>query len=281
VDRRLHAPVIMQRVESAERLAAARVIVRDLPGRAVSAARTAAERLGIEAADAYPLRTSFSVYVHLAPSPVVARVAVFTPLLRDRLEAWLGRELAVVSALDRLGVPVVRPVDPRVHLADGLRLSLWELVDHDADALPTPAQAGGLLADLHAALRDVPIELADQRLPAFDDLEIAGVPAAELDALAADIPARPTQVLHGDASPGNMLLTRRGWLWHDFEETCVGPIEWDMATLSRSRLIDGKSALRHYPNAPAFGSLEPWIELRARQAALWLELHSAIEDGLD
>jgi hypothetical protein len=60
---------------TADRLSAARDILLDMPGRAVTAARVAARRLGTDAPDAYPLRVSFSVYVHLAPAPVVARVA--------------------------------------------------------------------------------------------------------------------------------------------------------------------------------------------------------------
>jgi hypothetical protein len=68
-------------VGSADRLSAARDILLDMPGRAVSAAQVAARRLGIDAPDAYPLRVSFSVYVHLAPAPVVARIDLLPPTL--------------------------------------------------------------------------------------------------------------------------------------------------------------------------------------------------------
>jgi Phosphotransferase enzyme family len=263
-------------MSSAGRLATARTILADMPGRAVSAARTAATGLGIDASDARPLRFSFSIYVHLAPSPVVARVAVLTPLLRRPIEDWLGRELAVATALDGLGVPVVRPVDHRVHTVDGLRMSFWELAAPDRSAVPTAAQAGGLLSELHESMRAIPLDLIDQRIPALDDLAASGVPAAAVDALAAALPNRPLQVLHGDAHPGNMLLTNRGWVWHDFEETCIGPVEWDLATMSRTQRLDGLEAVRHYPGAPPYDDLLPWVELRRRQVPMWNDLNTLL-----
>jgi hypothetical protein len=247
-----------------------------MPGGAVAAARAAATDLGIDASDAYPLRFSFSIYVHLAPSPVVARVAVLTPLLRHPIEDWLGRELAVAAALDDLGVPVVRPVDRRVHTLGGLRMSFWELAEHDRSAVPTPAQAGGLLAELHQSMRAIPLDLINQRIPALDDLEASGVPAADVDAVEAALPQRPLQVLHGDAHPGNMLLTDRGWVWHDFEETCIGPVEWDLATMTRTHRLDGQQAVRHYPDAPPYDDLLPWVELRRRQVPMWNDLNALL-----
>jgi Ser/Thr protein kinase RdoA (MazF antagonist) len=207
---------------------------------------------------------------------VAARVAVLTPLLRHENAKWLGRELAVVGALEDLGMPVVRPIDREVHHAAGLDLSLWEYVDHEPGALATEAEIGQLLGELHAAMRELPPAIADQRLAALDDLQMSGVPAAEVDAVAASLPDRPTQVLHGDAHPGNMMRTSRGWLWHDFEETCVGPVEWDLGVLAKSSRIDGRAALAHYPDAPAYESLQPWIDLRARQVPMWEELASLI-----
>jgi hypothetical protein len=225
------------------------------------------------------LRVSFSVYVHLAPAPVIARVALLTPLLRRPIESWLARELAVASALDCLGVPVVRPVDPDVHTVDGLRLTLWELAEHEPGAIPTPAVTAALLADLHEAMREIPLHLIGQRIPALDDLEASGVPAAEVEALAVSLPVRPQQVLHGDAHPGNMLHTARGWVWHDFEETCIGPVEWDLATLSGTHRLDGKEAVRRYPDAPPYADLRPWVDLRRRQVPMWSELHDLLDDA--
>jgi len=97
-----------------------------MPGRAVRAACEVARRLGIAAPDATVLRASFSVYVHLAPASIVARVAVLTPLLRDPIAPWLAREVAVARFLADRQLPVLRPVDPDVHEHDGLSVTLWE-----------------------------------------------------------------------------------------------------------------------------------------------------------
>lgn len=40
---------------------------------------------------------------------------------------------------------------------------------------------------------------------------------------------RPEQLLHGEPHPGNLLSTRTGPLFIDFETCCRGPIEFDLA----------------------------------------------------
>ncbi|MGK5681440.1 phosphotransferase family protein [Actinoplanes sp. URMC 104] len=40
---------------------------------------------------------------------------------------------------------------------------------------------------------------------------------------------RPEQLLHGEPHPGNLLLTRTGPLFIDFETCCRGPVEFDVA----------------------------------------------------
>ena len=42
----------------------------------------------------------------------------------------------------------------------------------------------------------------------------------------------PPVVLHGDAHGGNLLAGPDGWLWIDLEETCHGPLAWDLAVLA-------------------------------------------------
>jgi len=52
--------------------------------------------------------------------------------------------------------------------------------------------------------------------------------AGELVPLALSWARRP---LHGDAHPGNVLLTADGPRWTDFEDVCLGPVEWDLASM--------------------------------------------------
>jgi aminoglycoside/choline kinase family phosphotransferase len=58
---------------------------------------------------------------------------------------------------------------------------------------------------------------------------------AERDRLAAIIveleQAPKRQPLHGDASLSALLTTSRGPRWNDFEDVCVGAVEWDVAGL--------------------------------------------------
>ncbi len=42
----------------------------------------------------------------------------------------------------------------------------------------------------------------------------------------------PTQPLHGEPHAGNYIVTASGVRWLDFESSCVGPLEWDLAYLS-------------------------------------------------
>ncbi len=50
------------------------------------------------------------------------------------------------------------------------------------------------------------------------------------------------QPLHGDASLSNLLATGGGPRWNDFEDVCVGAVEWDVAgVLSDARARHGES----------------------------------------
>jgi Ser/Thr protein kinase RdoA (MazF antagonist) len=44
----------------------------------------------------------------------------------------------------------------------------------------------------------------------------------------------PVQALHGDVSLSNLLITNRGLVWNDFEDTFRGPLQWDVASFAVS-----------------------------------------------
>jgi aminoglycoside phosphotransferase (APT) family kinase protein len=90
---------------------------------------------------------------------------------------------------------------------------------------------------------------------------------AERDALVATWPSTETQPLHGDAHPGNLLMTPRGPVWNDFEDTWRGPVEWDLACLALTHRLDGMAAVREYPPV---GDLTFWLRLRKLHVAGWL-----------
>ncbi|MDC0707565.1 phosphotransferase [Stigmatella sp. ncwal1] len=229
--------------------------------RAVTAATSAGRALGLDVAHPKVLHDVFSVVVHLAPSPVVVRVPVVLPPGLDaaRQAARQARELAVVSWLDRQGLPVVRP-SPRVPCEpvqrDGFSMTFWEFVDVDASREPDYVAEAALAADLHAVLRGYPGELPflsplSATLPTClalleenpgllppEDLERArgewAILAPMLSAregFSAMFPQVSVQPIHGDAPSYNILRTASGVRYADFEDVTLGPVEWDVSFL--------------------------------------------------
>ena len=80
------------------------------------------------------------------------------------------------------------------------------------------------------------------------------------------------QPLHGDAHPGNVIATREGLVWIDFEDACLGPVEWDLATMMDA----GAIGPRHRPDPDVLARCR---ELRALQIALaMVALHDDLGD---
>lgn len=223
--------------------------------------------------------------VHLAPAPVVARVATTTALVRPDVFGYLARDLAVADYLARAGVPVVRPSDqvpPGPHRLGGWVVSFWEYVVVRPGQVSPPARVAALLADLHEVLRGYAGDL-----PSVPPLEMAALtaylrrrggydPSAldELDLAAArvvtslDGESAPVQPLHGDAHSGNLLATDRGPLWTDFEDTWRGCVGWDLACLAESRRPEGRAAARLYPVPPEV-DWRPYRAARRLQLVAW------------
>ncbi|RBY86175.1 phosphotransferase family protein [Blastococcus sp. TF02A-26] len=256
---------------------------------AVAAARAVAADAGVPSPTPRVLADGVNVVVHLAPAPVVARVATRTTELRPDATVPFGREVALAGALAAAGAAVVRPsavVPPGPHVRDGLVLSFWQHVEVLPDR-PGPREAATALAELHEHLVRV--------LPAGEPLDR---PLLDLAAFAADGArwgATPAQcrrlgerlatlrprlagevvALHGDAHPGNLLATPGGWRWTDLEDTCPGPREWDLACLRLTSRLDGRAALDGLPGSPSDAELAPWLELRRMHAAAWTAVLAA------
>jgi Ser/Thr protein kinase RdoA (MazF antagonist) len=184
---------------------------------------------------------------------VVAKAAASSRTIRDA-GAFLARELAVAAAVHAAGLPVVAPSDAvpaGIHEHDGVAVTFWEHVPlAEAGAFPASDRLGAMLAELHATLRAS--DLALPRLAPLADIPRfvarAGATAAAMgeayERVVATRPDGPDQPLHGDAHPGNLLPAADGrWLWCDFEDTCSGPVEWDLAALRRSPRLDGAAAV--------------------------------------
>jgi hypothetical protein len=244
----------------------------------VRAAVAVARTLGLRVADPVVLRDVSNLLVHLRPAPVVARVATSTALARVDVVEHFRRAVDVTAYLAGRGVPVVGPSDKvpaGPFTRDGMVVSFASLVSHDPTWTPTDFALR--LAELHGELRSYPGPLPTRGPLADIDAaratwtrspdQLASFTEVR-DALVACWPAEDVQPLHGDAHPGNLLMTPRGPLWNDFEDTWRGPVTWDLACLALTRRLDGMTAAADYPRPR--GDLAFPLRLRRLHAAGWL-----------
>ncbi|MEV6609826.1 phosphotransferase [Kutzneria sp. NPDC051319] len=246
---------------------------------AIRAAVSFAAAHGIRASEPTVLKNGSNVLVHLRPSPVVVRVAGTTGLVRRPVADWFARELSIVDHLIGQGVPVVSPSaelprGPVVH--DGETMTFWTYVAHDPGVAIKPTDFAAALADLHQALADcsAPLPTAGPLDDVLLGLPFVGEHAEALRTeharLSALLPSGG-QALHGDAHPGNVLVTAAGLVWNDFEDTWRGPVEWDLAVMRRTKLLDGEAALAAYPGHFDPELVEVCREIRWSQVQIWMQ----------
>jgi Ser/Thr protein kinase RdoA (MazF antagonist) len=243
----------------------------------------------VAGAEPVVLADGANVIVHLSPTPVVAKVAASTPAVRDAA-VWLGRELELAVFLGRAGVPVMAPsgeLPATVHHGDGRVMSFWTYLEPSGTRRPGEAVIGSMLRDLHSALRgypaslpvlaplgDIPAFLArpQTRLDASDRANLGDAYARLTAELAADSCER--QALHGDAGAGNLMATGGGWVWHDFEDTCSGPVAWDLAATTASARLDGSRILAAYGDHVDPARLRACEQLRRLNLTVWYALYA-------
>jgi hypothetical protein len=229
---------------------------------AVDAAVGAGRGLGLTVTDARVLHDLFSVVVHLAPSPVVARVPTVLPHRTDpdALAHRQRAELDVAGWLARQGTPVIPPsplVPPEPVRRDGWSMTFWEFVEEDRGREPDYAANAESAAALHAAMRSYPGPLSFlssaepdfvgesltllERHPGLlgpEDLDRACREWRALEPLVRSraafegaFPGVDLQPVHGDSPPANVFHGVAGDLYADFELVTLGPVEWDLAGL--------------------------------------------------
>jgi hypothetical protein len=258
--------------------------MKPLRPRAVRAAQELARSFGLIVDDPTILAEGCAVRVHLRPAPVVARVSTLTALLRQPVDVWLRREVEVAGFLAQRGAPVVAPSDLLTagpHWRDGFCVSFWSYVKPRQSEPPSIAVAASMLHELRRTLREYPRELLllapplsdipsslvrmeAQRAISEDDLGLLRCAFARLSSRLTPEALGPLQPLHGDAHIYNMIASERGWLWNDFEDVCLGPVAWDLASMS----LDD-TGLEAYPNAPAPASMAFFREVRRLHGVCW------------
>jgi hypothetical protein len=255
---------------------------------AVNAAVKVAAGLGITSTEPVVLADGANVIVHLRPAPVVAKVAASTPAVRPDSDAWLQRELDVAQFLAAEGAPVLAPspeIPAITHHGDGQVMSFWRYLRSSRDERPTEAIVGVMLRDLHAVLRSFPgvvpvlAPLAD--IPAFlarpqtrlSEGEAAAVAAAYARLTAElDLGSSTEQTLHGDAGAGNLMAADTGWVWNDFEDTCSGPVTWDLAATTAR--MNRERILAAYGEPVDQGQLAVCEQLRRLHLTVWYSLYA-------
>lgn len=215
---------------------------------ALNAITTLSNRLGIQVTDSTLLCESHHVTLRIS-SDFVARVLIGDE--RDAREK-LTRELEVSRFLARRGAPVSQPADrcdAGPHAVDSAFVTLWKFEEVKQRKSEVPVAAHDALVECHRHLEDYEADLPDFRESLEECLEaLQGEDArkflksedhqflvdcskklnAELDK--SSYSSRP---LHGGCHTRNVLETSRGFLWTDFENVCMGPIEWDLTCVPR------------------------------------------------
>jgi aminoglycoside phosphotransferase (APT) family kinase protein len=216
------------------------VVEHGLVARAIVAALSLAETVGLHVDEAVVLANSNTLALRLLPGDTFARTS------RGGREV-AAREIQLAASLTSVTAPVASldpRVEPQVYERDGFVVTFWCYYPRTTD-LCAPAEYADALRGLHAAMRGVEVAaphftervaaaeqvlehrdrspgLADaDRLLLLDTLRSAGRAIRKH--------AHEDQLLHGEPHPGNLLCTAQGPLFIDFETCCRGPIEFDVA----------------------------------------------------
>jgi len=216
---------------------------------AISTAVEVARDHGLAVEQPVLLRSTNNAVAWLRPADVVAKVSSET---RSRLVT----ELQVAQELVALGAPVVSPASELpaiVHRRDGFDMTFWRYHAQCSAAEIASDRVAFALSRLHASLSRLSPAL-QRRLPSYKaELHVVrslladhgALPAlssgdrdlltttfdrlrARLDELA---PTDRFVVLHGSPHSYNVLLVQDEPAFIDFETTCLGPLEWDVAHL--------------------------------------------------
>ena len=222
--------------------------------RAVAAAMSSAAALDLSVEDATVLNDSNRLVLRLMPCDVVARVA---PMAHQgaQLEVELAQRLAETES----PVGALEPrVEPRVYERDGFAVTLWTYYEPVPSRELPPAEYAQALERLHADMRTIDVttphfmdRVADTQQDVASRDVTPELPDADRELLANTLRSlrraigdrgAAEQLLHGEPHPWNVLSTKNGPLFIDFENSVRGPVEFDLAWVPQE-------VSEHYPDA--------------------------------
>jgi Ser/Thr protein kinase RdoA (MazF antagonist) len=70
------------------------------------------------------------------------------------------------------------------------------------------------------------------------------------------------------------MATDGGWVWHDFEDTCTGPVAWDLAASTASPRLDRARILAGYGEPVDAALLRTCERLRRLHLTIWYALYA-------
>ncbi|KOR90797.1 phosphotransferase [Paenibacillus solani] len=188
-----------------------------------------------------------NIIIHLAPHPIVARVAALTNADQQdhHICKKLEQELLVASHLHEQGVPVLRPVylaGGGAYKLEGHWMTFWEYVPPTTLSFPSPRDAVDMVNTLSLAMEQYTghiailgvwsrIHQSVNRLSKYPDVRIQHL-IHKFNELDQQMHADSTLLVpsHGDAHARNLLPSPRGWIWMDFEDVSWMPRYWDLAS---------------------------------------------------
>lgn len=221
--------------------------------RALAAASEISAAHGIKSAVPVLLKDSNNTIIHLAPSPVVAKVATST--LRKRHDSNLEHELQVALHLARAGAPIVPPsreLPPVVYLVNGLEITFWQYCPGEVREEIDRAELMDAIREFHAALADYEGELKIFTRKYEECYSLLGT-----DGLSPELSQAHRRFLrrvyeqlraslqtfrydcvpaHEEIHAGNILWMEGKPLLIDFESCCLAPREIDFLPFSDGNL---------------------------------------------
>ncbi len=199
---------------------------------------SSASSLGLTVRDATVLHDSNKLTLRLQPCDVLARVA-------PAAEQCAQFEVDVARRLAEVGSPVAALEAPEVFVRGDYVVTLWAYYEPVTTQAIPHAEYAHALERLHAGMRRVDLptphftdRVAEAQALVADEVRTPQLAGADRVFLAGTLErmrravgenGRPEQLLHGEPHPGNLLPTRTGPLFIDFETCCQGPVEFDLA----------------------------------------------------
>ena len=229
------------------------VSIRQRRERAVKSAIAISSAYDVKADSSVILKDSNNTVIHLAPSPVVAKVAA--SVLRKRKAFNLEHELNVALHLAGLGAPIVPPskeIPPAVYRDNDLELTFWQYCPGEVREEIDRRELVIALQEFHTAFADYqgPLDSFTEKYEECDSLLESDLLSPELSTIDRRFLRRVYERLrarlqtfdykcvpvHEEIHGGNVLWTGTKPLLIDFESCCLAPREMDFLSFSQRNL---------------------------------------------